>query len=120
MNLDALGIACESVLGGGMYIKSFDIPAGVALVQHAHHYDHISILARGSVIIEIEGVREEMHAPRMLLVKAGVHHGVKALTDSLWYCCHNCDAATSEGLDESLVAPSKTDMQAMANGLLSA
>ena len=35
--------------GGGVYAKETFIPAGKWLVQHIHKFDHLSVLAQGSI-----------------------------------------------------------------------
>ena len=41
----------EHHFGGGVYAKETIIPAGVMLQQHAHTYDHLSILASGKASV---------------------------------------------------------------------
>ena len=92
--------------GGGVYAKETIIPAGMILVQHKHKYDHLSILASGSIILDIDGVHIPMTGPVAITVEAGKHHGVKAVTDTVWYCIH----AASVADDDALIAdPNDTD-----------
>lgn len=78
---------------GAVYAKETHIPAGLILVQHKHNYDHLSILASGTVVLDVGGVQSELTGPQCLTIRAGVHHGVKAITDVLWYCIHGADVA---------------------------
>ena len=89
----------------GVYAKETRIPAGQVLVQHAHKYDHLSILAQGSVEVMIDGNKEILHAPACLTIEANKHHGVKSLTDVVWYCVHATDCADEDEIDEVLIAP---------------
>ena len=89
----------------GVYAKETRIPAGHTLVQHKHHFDHLSILASGSVELMVNGDRQVVHAPACLTIKANKHHGVKSLTDTVWYCIHATDCANAEDIDEVLIAP---------------
>lgn len=89
----------------GVYAKETRIPAGQVLVQHAHKYDHLSILAQGSVEVMIDGNKEILHAPACLTIEANKHHGVKSLTDVVWYCVHATDCADKDEIDEILIAP---------------
>ena len=75
--------------GGGVYAKETHIPAGLILVQHKHNYDHLSILASGTVVLDVDGVQSELTGPQCLTIKAGIHHGVRAVTDVHWYCIHS-------------------------------
>lgn len=36
---------------------------------------------------------------------AGKHHGVKSLTDVVWYCIHATDCTDETEIDEVLIAP---------------
>ena len=87
----------------GVYAKETIIPAGKWLVQHAHKFDHLSILAQGSVELIVDGEREVLHAPACLTIAAGKHHGVKSLTDVVWYCIHATECV--DDVDEVLIAP---------------
>jgi mannose-6-phosphate isomerase-like protein (cupin superfamily) len=91
--------------GGGVYAKETRIPAGQVLVQHAHKFDHLSILAEGSVEVMVEGERHVLHAPACLTIQANKHHGVRSLTDVVWYCVHATDCADESEIDEVLIAP---------------
>lgn len=102
-------------LAGGVYAKEARIPAGMVLVQHKHHYDHLSVLASGTVEVAVEGARSVHTGPACLEIKAGVHHGVKALTDTVWFCVH----ASSVADDDALIAPGNAaEMRGIAEGML--
>lgn len=114
---DALKI--EHFYAGDIYSKAAHIPAGHILVQHKHKYDHLSVLASGTVIVEVDGVRAEHTGPTCLNIKAGAHHGVRALTDAVWYCIHSVTDAEKEDADELLILPyQQEDMTRIAEGLL--
>ena len=78
----------EHHFSSGVYAKESRIPAGYVLVQHKHEHDHLSILANGSVELMVDDVVSVIHAPACLTIEAGKHHGVKSLTDVVWYCVH--------------------------------
>lgn len=105
--------------GGGVYAKETIVPAGHVLVQHMHEQAHLSVLARGRVLLEVDGQRREIDAPACLTIEAGKHHGIKALTDVVWYCIHATDCTDPDEVDEVLIAPGSDEatMQAMAEGM---
>lgn len=104
--------------GGGVYSKETRVAAGLILVQHKHEYDHLSILASGTVELLVDGVRSELTGPACLTIKAGKHHGVKALTDVVWYCIHATDCADADEVDEVLIAaPDEPEMASMLEAL---
>ncbi|WP_422096337.1 cupin domain-containing protein [Variovorax sp.] len=105
--------------GGGVYAKETIIPAGLVLVQHKHAHDHLSILASGTVVLEVEGERRTLVGPACVTVEAGKHHGVRAITEAVWYCIHATDNTDAETVDGKLIAADSraSDMQAMAEAL---
>lgn len=93
----------------GVYAKETRIPAGYILVQHAHKHDHLSILASGSVEMVVDGVKSVVHAPACINIAASKQHGVKSLTDVVWYCVHATDCTDENAVDEILIEPSSAD-----------
>ena len=89
----------------GMYTKETHIPANHWLVQHAHTHDHLSILASGSVELTVDGKTSVIHAPSCINICANTYHGVKSLTDVVWYCIHATDCTDVDQIDEVLIAP---------------
>ena len=87
----------------GVYAKETRIPAGYVLVQHKHKHDHLSILASGSIEMVVDDVRSVVSAPVCLTISAGKHHGVRALTDVVWYCIHASVCVDENEIDEILI-----------------
>ena len=104
--------------GGGVCARGANIKAGQAVVQHKHKFDHLSILASGTVAVTVDGHTEQITGPACLTIAAGKHHGVKALTDAVWFCLHATDITDPVELDEVLIEPSdQAEMQTMADNL---
>ena len=102
----------------GVYAKETRIPAGYVLVQHAHKHDHLSILASGSVELAVDGEKSVVHAPACLTIAAGKHHGIKSITDVVWYCVHATDCTDEDEIDEVLIESGNTEeMQKLALSL---
>lgn len=76
----------------GLYARQMQLPKDHYAVSHKHSYDHLSILAAGVVIVEVDGVETEYTGPVCLNILAGTEHKITALKDAVWYCIH----ATSE------------------------
>ena len=87
----------------GLYAKEMMIPANYIVGGHAHNYDHLSILAKGHVIVVADGERVEYKAPACINIKASVHHMIEALTDSVWFCIHATDEKDITKIDEVLI-----------------
>ena len=86
----------QHYIAGGVYVKELWMRhLGEKVQGHAHTYDHLSLLARGQVMVTVDGVTTVYTAPTAVTIKAGLEHEIAALTsDCLWYCVH----AVPEGL----------------------
>ena len=87
----------------GLYAKQAVFPAGVAILKHTHDFSHLSILAKGKVAVMKGEEIEVIEAPACIEIKAGVTHGVKALTDCVWFCIHATDEQDSSKVDDVLM-----------------
>jgi len=65
----------------------------------------LSVLAKGSVELIVDGDSTVMHAPACITIKAGKHHGIRSLTDVVWYCIHATDCTDEDEIDDMIVAP---------------
>lgn len=55
---------------------------------HKHHFDHITLLIRGSVEVEIEGYPpKQFKAPTFIVIKKEHKHKFTALEDDTVYYC---------------------------------
>lgn len=87
----------------GLYARQMMLPAGHYAVTHAHEYDHLSILATGRVLLEVDGVITDLTAPACVTVAAGKHHRITAMEDATWFCIHATDETDVDKLDEVLI-----------------
>ena len=84
----------------GVAIKQMHAPVrGIEIPQHSHEYDHLSMLARGSVMLYADNVYQGVYrAPAGIIIKAGVKHRFVTLEDNtIVYCIHN--VSRSGGID---------------------
>ena len=103
-SLEQHGVGIEHHFGGGVYAKATAIPAGVELTQHRHKFDHLSILARGTARVTVDGREGLLVGPACITIKAGQVHKVQALTDVVWYCVHATECTDPTTVDAELVA----------------
>jgi hypothetical protein len=88
----------------GVYAKELHIPAGYELVSHSHEYDHLAVLACGSVFWRAGDMAPSlMTGPRAVAVVAGVEHSLHALTDAVWFCIHPTDEADPAKVDAAIL-----------------
>lgn len=93
----------EHHFGAGVYAKETRIPAGFLLGKHTHDFDHLSILASGTVRLFVNGEPREVTGPACLTIEAGKEHQVQAITDAVWYCVHATDCTDVEKIDKVLI-----------------
>ena len=86
-----------------LYAKETHIAAGEHLLQHVHKFSHLSVLAKGRVIVTTDDSQQIIEGPACLEIRAGIHHGVKALTDTVWYCIHATDEKDVNKIDEVII-----------------
>ncbi len=62
--------------------------AGDSNPGHTHHFDHVSLLTKGSVEVEVEGYPpKKFTAPTFIIIKKEHNHKFTALEDNVnWYC----------------------------------
>jgi quercetin dioxygenase-like cupin family protein len=87
----------------GLYAKQMSIPAGYEACQHAHNYSHLSILAKGRVLVETDDWKKEFKAPACIEITAGVFHKITSLEDCVWFCVHATDETDPKKVDEVLI-----------------
>lgn len=87
----------------GVYAREMHLPSGHFAVTHAHEYDHLSILAAGRVLVEVDGKITDLKAPAAIEIKAGKHHRITALQASTWFCIHATDETDVDHIDEVLI-----------------
>jgi hypothetical protein len=55
---------------------------------HTHHFDHVTLLAKGSVRVEVEGCEPKVFtAPTFIVIKKEHKHIFTALEDETLYYC---------------------------------
>jgi len=91
---------------GGLYAKEMRIAENAEVTSHRHVYDHLSVLAKGCVIVSADGVQQTYYAPAVIKIKAGVNHSVRPVNgDAHWLCIHRTDCDDVNQVDQVLIAP---------------
>ena len=111
-NLANVGI--KHHFAAGVYAKGAFLKAGDRLVQHKHKFDHLSILATGTVDVTVEGVTTRINESDCLTIEAGKYHCVVAVTDAVWYCIHATDCYDPEEVDNVVIAQDSDPAEGMA------
>jgi quercetin dioxygenase-like cupin family protein len=61
--------------------------AGDCNEGHLHNYDHITLLSKGSVEVDVEGQKTVFKAPHMIYIAKGKRHFLTALEDDTVASC---------------------------------
>jgi len=87
----------------GLYAKQMIIQADTMILKHTHSFSHLSILASGKVAVMRGDEVDVIQAPACIEIKAGLVHGVKALTDCVWFCIHATHEKDASKVDNVLI-----------------
>ena len=87
----------------GLYAKQAVIQAGTAILKHTHSFSHLSILASGKVAVMKGETVQIIEAPACIEIHAGLEHGIKAITDCVWFCIHATDENDPSKVDDVLI-----------------
>lgn len=76
---------CGNIFSRQMhFLKEGDIEYG-----HTHHFDHMTLLAKGSLAVTVNGETTEFKAPQMIWIKSDNKHELVSLEDdTIAYCIH--------------------------------
>ena len=71
-----------------VWIRQRQFPiVGEKIGGHKHKYDHVSILATGKALVEVDGIEKEFIAPAFIIIRKDKIHNVTALEENTtWYC----------------------------------
>jgi quercetin dioxygenase-like cupin family protein len=92
--------------------KAGDIEKG-----HTHNFDHLTLLAKGKILIRVNQEETEYVAPRMIWISASEVHELKALEDDTVAFCIHAVRDGDEIVDASMV-PNGVDINKVAASML--
>lgn len=81
----------------GVYIKQMNLlEKGWICYQHVHKYTHVTLVASGSVAVNVDDTVSYYDSPAIIEIRAGKQHQIMATADrTVCYCIH----ALGEGED---------------------
>lgn len=98
-----MDLGIQHFFSSGVYAKQMHLPAGHFAVSHKHNYDHLSILAQGVAVVRCGAEETQYVAPACITIKAGEHHEIIAIEDTVWFCIHATDETDADKIDEVLI-----------------
>lgn len=105
----SLGLSIKSHhFCGGVYAKKVIIEDGFEIKQHAHEYDHMSILSEGCAVVFQGDEQKTYYAGDVIEIPAGVEHSVCAVNGRVvWFCIHKTDETDVDNIDNVLIEKQK-------------
>jgi quercetin dioxygenase-like cupin family protein len=90
-------------------------------IGHTHPYDHMTLLASGSIRVKtVDGVRD-FTAPHMVYISAGKKHELEALTNgSVAYCIHVLRDDDGAIVSEDMIPADPSAVAKIISGLICA
>ena len=81
------------------FVKAGDVEHG-----HTHNFDHLTLLAHGSVKAVVDGKETVFKAPHMIYIRADVVHEFTALEDNtVAFCIHAVRDEAGVLIDPSMI-----------------
>jgi len=73
---------------GNIWVRQNMLSKGEEAPGHVHYFDHVTLLAKGSVRVEVEGKEpKDFVAPTFIVIKKELIHKMTALEDDTVYYC---------------------------------
>jgi quercetin dioxygenase-like cupin family protein len=90
---------------GNIYTRMMHFEkAGDIEIGHTHDFNHLTLLANGSLKVTVEGIDNIFKAPHMIWINKDKNHELTALeNNTVAYCIHAMRDANGELIDESMI-----------------
>ena len=94
-----------------VFVKMFHMSEiGDKIGGHAHTFDHITLLAKGRVMMRAKGAEKEHVAPKLIVTPKSVVHEFESLDKGCILCCVH--AIRDGDTEEDVAPPDITEEQA--------
>ena len=84
----------------GIYVKAYHAPAGIRMYTKQFAVDHMTILASGTALLEVQGRQIKLIGPVHCVIPANTRVTVSLLEESVWYCLHPTEETNLQQLKE--------------------
>lgn len=111
-----INIACvANIFSRMMHFKR----AGDIEVEHAHQFDHLTLLAKGRLKVKVNGVVSEFAAPHMIYIEKNKVHELEALVDgTVAYCIHALRNKDNDEIIDPAMIPAGASALSVAGSLV--
>lgn len=108
-----MSIKTDIRIADNVFVKMMEMYyKGDIIDGHSHVFDHITLLAKGRVLMKADGQEHEHIAPCLIVTPKGVVHQFEALEHGTLLCCIHA-VRNGDGIDD--IAPQNiTEEQAIA------
>lgn len=81
----------ELIFLNGVFLNKHILDEGDMVTKHTHTFSHISIVAKGAVVVHMNGSEMLATAGDTVEIAANTPHRIEALTEATWICVHSDD-----------------------------
>lgn len=108
--IPSIGLVANMFVRQMHFIKAGDVEYG-----HKHNFDHMTLLAKGSLRVRIKDSDTDFIAPTIIYIAAEHFHELTALSDdTVAYCIHGLrDLNKSDDILDPSMIPKGNDLQAI-------
>jgi quercetin dioxygenase-like cupin family protein len=98
-----MSIKTDIRIADNVFVKMMEMYfKGDIITGHSHVFDHITLLARGSLVMRANGVEHYHKAPKLIITPKEVVHEFEALEHETLLCCIHA-VRDGDGVDD--IAP---------------
>lgn len=117
-------VAIKFAQADGVFFKQMSYNKGEWTGGHSHDFHHITLLAQGSLRVDVDGNTKDFVAPQLIFIAAGKIHDLHALEDNTVAYCISRTGQFGSGLlrnystevfiDETMEHPATVDISTAA------
>jgi hypothetical protein len=88
ITLASHSVEVKHILTSGVYMKAHRAPGGLQVRTKQFDFDHVVVLAHGSVVVKSDAGDVKFKAPAHFFIPANTRVVAATLEDAVWYCIH--------------------------------
>jgi len=115
--LPQVELRTEHLFADGMYMRMLFRPADTLIVGKCHKREHFYVIASGEVTVLMDGHKERLKAPHVIVSKPGTKRAVYAHVDSMCFTVHRTDNTDLDKIEAELIEEDKSAMYDSHNKL---